>query len=73
MTAATAGSRLGSLLRLALFLFAALVVTGVRAATPPATWTTGHKKVLVIPVRFTDQTGPSDVPNAQGYRSGWGR
>ena len=72
MTAATTGSRLGSLLRLALFLCAALVVTEAQAATPPATWTTGHKKVLIIPVRFTDQTGPSDVPNAQGYRSGWG-
>lgn len=43
----------------------------VQAATPLATWTTGHKRVLVIPVRFTDQAGPSDVPNAQGYYSGW--
>ena len=42
------------------------------AATPKATWTTGIKKVLIIPVRFTDQTGPSDVPNANGYYSGWG-
>ncbi len=42
------------------------------AASPPATWTTGHKKVLIIPVRFTDQTGPSDTPNASGYISGWG-
>ena len=44
----------------------------VQAATPPATWTTGHKRVLVIPVRFTDQAGPSDAPNASGYYSGWG-
>ncbi len=43
-----------------------------QAATPPATWTTGHKRVLVIPVRFTDQAGPSDAPNASGYYSGWG-
>lgn len=49
-----------------------LAATGLRAASPPATWTTGHKKVLVIPVRFTDQAGPSDAPNASGYYSGWG-
>lgn len=49
-----------------------LAATNLPAANPPATWTTGHKRVLVIPVRFTDQAGPSDVPNAQGYRSGWG-
>lgn len=55
-----------------LFLGAMLLASQVHAATPPATWTTGHKRVLVIPVRFTDQAGPSDVPNAQGYRSGWG-
>ncbi len=72
MTAATACSRLRSLLRLALLGCASLVAAEVQAATPPATWTTGHKKVLIIPVRFTDQTGPSEVPNAQGYRSGWG-
>jgi Calx-beta domain/Bacterial Ig domain/PKD domain len=72
MTAATACSRLRSLLRLALLVCASLVAAEVQAATPPATWTTGHKKVLIIPVRFTDQIGPSDVPNAQGYRSGWG-
>jgi len=49
-----------------------LGVTNLPAATPPATWTTGHKRVLIIPVRFTDQAGPSDAPNAQGYLSGWG-
>ncbi|MBI5799494.1 MAG: hypothetical protein HZA92_02040 [Verrucomicrobia bacterium] len=49
-----------------------LVAKSVTAATPPANWTTGHKKVLVIPVRFTDQVGPSDTPNASGYYSGWG-
>jgi hypothetical protein len=27
---------------------------------------------LIIPVRFTDQAGPSDTPNANGYLSGWG-
>jgi len=42
-------------------------------ANPPATWTTGHKKVLIIPVRFTDYSGPSDVPNFTGTTSGWGR
>lgn len=42
------------------------------AATVPATWTTGHKKVLIIPVRFTDLPGPSDTPSANGILSGWG-
>jgi hypothetical protein len=41
-------------------------------AAPASTWTTGHKKVLIIPIRFTDQVGPSDTPNANGHRSGWG-
>ena len=39
-----------------------------RAATP-ASWTTGHKKVLVIPVRFTDAAGPSNS-DASGF-TGW--
>lgn len=38
----------------------------------PANWTTGPKKVLVIPVRFTDQAGPSDDPGPGGVLSGWG-
>ena len=42
------------------------------SASPRATWTTGHKKVLIIPVRFTDLGGPSDLPSASGYYSGWG-
>ncbi|MEY4489166.1 MAG: hypothetical protein RIQ79_1674 [Verrucomicrobiota bacterium] len=42
------------------------------AATPPATWTTGHKKILIIPVRFTDLPGPSDTPSINGTLSGWG-
>ena len=49
----------------------AIVVQNV-LSTPPATWTTGHKKILIIPVRFTDLAGPSDVPSANGYYSGWG-
>ncbi|MEQ2008914.1 MAG: PKD domain-containing protein, partial [Limisphaerales bacterium] len=57
---------------LGLFVGVLLLIADVRAATPSANWTTGHKKVLIIPVRFTDQAGPSDTPNAQGYRSGWG-
>ena len=63
----------------AAFLIAAalLAVVGlgtptVRAATNRATWTTGHKKVLVIPIRYTDVAGPSDVPGPSGYLSGWG-
>ncbi len=39
---------------------------------PAATWTTGHKKVLIIPVRFTDVAGPSDTPGPGGFLSGWG-
>ncbi|HUS35726.1 MAG TPA: PKD domain-containing protein [Verrucomicrobiae bacterium] len=30
------------------------------------------KKVLIIPVRFTDQAGPSDAPGPSGVLSGWG-
>lgn len=48
------------------------VFSDIGAAAPASTWTTGHKKVLIIPVRFTDQAGPSDTPNANGYLSGWG-
>lgn len=47
------------------------------APPPPAgpatsTWTKGAKKVLIIPVRFTDQTGPSDAAGPGGVHSGWG-
>lgn len=42
------------------------------AAVPASTWTTGHKRVLIIPVRFTDQAGPSDAPSPSGFFSGWG-
>src|SRR4051812_5726910 len=42
------------------------------AAAPASTWTTGVKKVLIIPVRFTDQAGPSDSAGPGGYLSGWG-
>jgi hypothetical protein len=54
---------------LAIFGFA---VPAGHAATNRATWTTGHKKVLVIPIRYTDVPGPSDVPSPSGHRSGWG-
>lgn len=60
------------LARLATLTACWLTVTNLPAANPPATWTTGHKRVLVIPVRFTDQAGPNDAPNASGYFSGWG-
>ena len=56
--------------------FAILALVGIvhaaGAANPPATWTTGLKKVLIIPVRFSDFAGPSDVPGPGGYLSGWG-
>lgn len=37
-----------------------------------ASWTKGHRKILVIPVRFTDVNGPSDAVEPNGL-SGWGR
>ncbi len=43
-----------------------------RADSSVASWTRGHKKVLVIPVRFTDLPGPSDMPGPSGILSGWG-
>ncbi len=59
--------------RLLALLFTCAFLTGTEAAaTPPATWTTGHKKVLIIPVRFTDFSGPSDAPSPTGALSGWG-
>ena len=54
---------------LAWFGFAA---PAAHAATNHATWTTGHKKVLIIPIRYTDVAGPSDAPGPGGYLSGWG-
>lgn len=72
MTAGCPPQTSSVLLRLAMLVACCLGATNVPAANPPATWTTGHKRVLVIPVRFTDQAGPSDAPNAQGYYSGWG-
>ncbi len=56
----------------ALLLLFGLMSNGAIAGAPFATWTTGIKKVLIIPVRFTDQVGPSDVPGPGGYLSGWG-
>ena len=43
--------------------------TSVWAASPIASWTKGHKKILVIPVRFTDANGPtnSDVYGLTGW------
>jgi len=57
-----------------LVVMAMLVVLGCLplrglAANPPATWTKGHKKILVIPVRFTDATGPTNV-DINGF-TGW--
>jgi len=37
-----------------------------------STWTKGHRKVLIIPVRFTNAPGPSDAVDPNGV-SGWGR
>ena len=40
-----------------------------KAAQPVASWTKGHKKILVIPVRFTDANGPANA-DANGF-TGW--
>ena len=42
-----------------------------KASQPTATWTKGHKKILVIPVRFTDANGPtnSDVFGLTGWNN----
>ncbi len=42
-----------------------------RAAQATSTWTKGHKKILVIPVRFTDANGPtnSDVFGLTGWNN----
>lgn len=41
------------------------------AESARSTWTKGHRKVLVIPARFTDASGPSDAVDPNGV-SGWG-
>ena len=46
-----------------------LVAGNAWAAGTLASWTKGHKKVLVIPVRFTDAAGPSNS-DASGF-TGW--
>lgn len=60
--------------RLAAVALAAMAVVLPRqgwADPAGATWTRGHRKVLVIPVRFTDAAGPSDAdPN--GF-TGWSK
>ncbi len=58
--------RLVSVVLLALFGF--LAQTNLSAAAA-STWTKGHKKVLVIPVRFTDAAGPTNS-DANGF-TGW--
>lgn len=55
------------------FIFLALVAGFVSpncgAASTPSTWTKGHRRILVIPVSFTDAAGPSNS-DARGI-SGW--
>ncbi|MBX7247405.1 MAG: PKD domain-containing protein [Candidatus Sumerlaeaceae bacterium] len=61
----------------ALFGVVAVSLIGLAATTAhtaaSSTWTKGHKKVLIIPIRFTDFGGPSDSPGPGGYLSGWGK
>ena len=51
---------------------ALLLACGLAVSAPAASWTTGHKRVLIIPVRFTNVAGPSDTPGPGGFLSGWG-
>jgi len=44
-----------------------------QAVAAGETWTKGSKKVLIIPVRFSDLAGPSDTPGPGGYLSRWGK
>jgi len=56
----------------ATFLFSVAVVVHPRnVESAVANWTKGHRKVLVIPVHFTDAAGPSDAVDPNGL-SGWG-
>ncbi len=56
-------------------LFLAMVMMGGAAssakAAPVSSWTKGHKKILIIPVRFTDANGPtnSDVFGITGWNN----
>ncbi len=49
-----------------------LMAPGFASAATHATWSTGHKKVLIIPFHFSDLPGPSDTPSVNGTLSGWG-
>jgi len=61
--------RIGRCLLFLLLALSSLAARSAWAASPIATWTRGHKKVLVIPVRFTDTAGPTNSdPN--GF-TGW--
>jgi hypothetical protein len=61
--------RIGARLPAAICAVACLLIQIGLAAAPHATWTTGHKKILVMPVRFTDAPGPanSDVSGFTGW------
>ena len=54
---------------LILALAAGLVSHTCGADSAQSTWTKGHRKILVIPVSFTDAAGPTDS-DARGF-SGW--
>src|SRR5436190_18210631 len=70
--AGASAKKLSRLVFLAMVALSGFVSIFPTAAAPAANWTIGIKKVLIIPVRFTDQGGPSDVPGPGGYLSGWG-
>lgn len=54
---------------MALAVLAGVVPRDGGAESAVSTWTKGHRKVLVIPVRFTDRSGPTNF-DANGY-TGW--
>ncbi|MFM2293687.1 MAG: hypothetical protein RLZZ350_100 [Verrucomicrobiota bacterium] len=63
--------RLQSLLALAWWGLIGFGAPHELTAAPIASWTKGHKKILVIPVRFTDANGPtnSDIYGLTGWNN----
>ena len=70
MTIRSATRRVGALVVAGLVLVG-LLCSDAGAAPAHSNWTKGHRRILVIPVRFTDAAGPSDAVDPNGV-SGWG-
>jgi hypothetical protein len=63
--------RIGRCLPIALLALSGFFAQSGLAAPATSTWTKGHKKILVIPVRFTDANGPtnSDIYGFTGWNN----